>query len=246
MTHYSACIELLFKQDNDTIIDRIYRAKGAGFDTVEFWGWMQKDTAAIKQALDETGLKLAAIVAEPMVWLTDPDNHEAFLMGLEQSTETARMLGAPIMIAQAGNDRPGVPRAEQHQAIVNCLRRAGEQLQGSGVTLALEPLNDRVDHPGYFLTSTIEGLDIVDEVNRPEVRLLYDLYHSFVMDEQIAEVLEGRVDRIAHAHLADHPGRNEPGTGVMDWKARVSWLEANGYSGPMGLEYKPTGALSFP
>lgn len=242
MIHYSACIELLFKQEGDEIADRIHRAKQAGFDTVEFWGWMKKDVPEIKRALDETGVKLAAIVAEPMVWLTDPENHEAFLMGLAQSAATAKQLGAPVMIAQAGNMREGVSRQEQHEAIVQCLTKAADILAGTGVTLALEPLNDRVDHPGYFLTSTREGLDIVDEVNRPEIRLLYDLYHSFVMDEDIAEVLEGRVDRIVHAHLADHPGRNEPGTGRMDWQAWVAWLKDNGYDGLMGLEYRPTGA----
>lgn len=248
MIHYSACIELLFKHEGDTLADRIQHAKDAGFDRVEFWNWMNKDVPAIKQALEDTGVKLAAIVAEPMVWLTDPENHEVFLMGLEQSAQTALELGAPVMIAQAGNDRPDVPRAEQHLAIVTCLKRAADILAGTGVTLALEPLNDRVDHPGYFLTSTVEGLDIIDEVNRPEIRLLYDLYHSYVMDEDITEVLAGRVDRVVHAHLADHPGRNEPGTGTLEWQAWVQWLQTNGYRGLVGLEYRPTGApvTAFP
>jgi hydroxypyruvate isomerase len=116
------------------------------------------------------------------------------------------------------------------------------------VTITLEPLNDRVDHPGYFLTSTTEGLDIVDEVGRSEIRLLYDVYHAAAMGEEIA-LLGGRVDRIAHVHLADTPGRHEPGTGAMDWQARLDWLAARGYDGLVGLEYTPvaeTGAsLAF-
>ena len=125
-------------------------------------------------------------------------------------------------------------------ALTEGLARSAEILADSGVTLAVEPLNTLVDHVGYFLPSTVEGLDIVDEIGRPEIKILYDIYHSAVMSEEIAEVLAGRIDRVAHVHLADTPGRHEPGTGKLDWQARVAWLEANGYPGLVGLEYKPT------
>jgi hydroxypyruvate isomerase len=104
----------------------------------------------------------------------------------------------------------------------------------------LEPLNDRVDHLGYYLTSTREGLDIVDEVDRAEVKLVYDLYHSAMMGEETETVLDGRLDRVAHVHLADTQGRHEPGTGTMDWQARLDWLFSNGYQGLVGLEYRPS------
>jgi hydroxypyruvate isomerase len=153
------------------------------------------------------------------------------------------------MIAQAGDDRPGIPRGVQHAAIVKVLKEAADIVKGSGVTLALEPLNDRVDHPGYYLTSTVEGLDIVDEVDRPEIKLLYDIYHSAMMGEHIEDVLDGRLDRVVHVHLADTQGRGEPGSGTMDWRARLDWLADHGYTGFVGLEYRPTGSteesLSF-
>jgi len=242
MIRYSACIELLFAKPGDRFADRIRRAAAAGFDTVEFWHWRNKDLAEIADALTETKVSLAAFVAEPMIWLTDPANHDEFLKGLEASISTARMLAAPILIAQSGNNRPGVPRAEQHQAIVACLSRAADLLHGTGVTLALEPLNDRVDHPGYYLTSTGQGLDIIDEVGRPEIGLLYDIYHSAVMDETVEQAVGGRISHIAHVHLADHPGRHEPGSGSIDWRHRVDWLKAQGYQGLVGLEYSPSGA----
>lgn len=237
----SACIEWLFAQRSPQIDDRIRRAAKAGFTAVEFWGWRKKDLSAIEIALQETGLALSSIVVEPMLWLTDPDQHEAWLQGLAESIDAARRLGAPLMIAQAGNLRANVSRTEQHEAIVEVLKRGADVLEGSGVTLTLEPLNDRVDHPGYYLTSTAEGLDIIDAVGRPEVRLLYDIYHSAVMDEDTASVIGDRIDRIAHVHLADHPGRNEPGSGAMDWQDRLSWLKSRGYKGYVGLEYKPSG-----
>jgi hydroxypyruvate isomerase len=248
MTRYSACIEMLFRKDVPVFADRIRAAKAAGLDAVEFWQWSNKDLPAIEAALAEAGLPLAGILCEPVANITNPAAHGFFLEGVKASLVVARRLGAPVMIAQGGNIVAGASRAEQHAAIVECLKRAADIVAGSGITIALEPLNDRVDHPGYFVTSTTEGLDIVDEVGRPEIRLLYDIYHAAVMDEPI-DLLAGRVDRIAHAHLADTPGRHEPGTGTLDYQARIAWLEANGYSGLVGLEYMPladtVASLSF-
>jgi hydroxypyruvate isomerase len=237
---YSACLEWLFAAEAPDFADRIRLAKKAGLDGVEFWLWSNKDIDAIKAALDETGIQITGFVAEPMVPLTDPARHDEFLEGLKKSIAVAQRLGAPVLIAQAGADLPGKSRAEQRQALTDCLRRAADILAGSGVTLAVEPLNTLVDHAGYFLPSTAEGLDIIDDVGRPEIKILYDIYHSAVMSEDIATVLDGRLDRVAHAHLADAPGRHEPGTGSLDWQARVGWLEKNGYTGMVGLEYKPT------
>lgn len=242
MTRYSACIEWLFEKEAPVFADRIRAAKGAGLSGIEFWRSTAKDIDAIKAALDETGLAIVAILAEPPSQLVDPATHATFIEGLRASLETALRLGARAMIVTAGEERHDVPREVQHAAIVKVLREAADIVAGSGVVLALEPLNDRVDHPGYYLTSTVEGLDIIDEVDRPEVRLLYDIYHSAVMGEHIEDVLEGRLDRVAHVHLADTQGRGEPGSGTLDWQARLDWLAEQGYDGFVGLEYRPTGA----
>lgn len=239
---YSACIELLFAPEADDVAERIHLAAQAGFGAVEFWGWRDKDLDAIERALDETGITLVGMVSEPMAPLTDPAQHDRFLDGLVESMEVAQQLGARTLIAQAGDERRGVPRSEQREAIRVVLSEAADLLEDSGVTLALEPLNTRVDHPGYFLHSTAEGVDLIEQVNRPEIRLLYDLYHSYVMDETPRDVLAGKVHLIQHVHLADAPGRNEPGSGTMDWPARLDWLHAQGYRGWVGLEYRPTGA----
>ncbi len=237
---YSACIEWLFATEEPDVANRVRAAKAAGLDAVEFWRFSNKDCSAIRQALDETGLTLAGILCEPIAPLTNPESHQSFLEGVRTSLAAALQLGAKVIIAQAGDNQPGVARAAQHAAIVKVLKEAAKLLEGSGVVLALEPLNDRVDHPGYYLTSTQEGLDIVDEVGRPEVKLLYDIYHAAVMGEEI-EVLAGRLDRVVHVHLADTPGRGEPGSGRMDYVERLEWLAAQGYDGLVGLEYKPSG-----
>ncbi len=239
---FSACIEWLFAAEAPAFADRIRLAKDAGLDAVEFWSWSNKDLEAVAAALSETGLPLAAILCEPITNLTDPATHEAFLAGVSASAATARRLGAPVIIAQAGNLLPG-PRAGQQAAIISALREAVPRLADAGVTLGLEPLNDRVDHPGHYLTSTIEGLEIIDAVGSPNVRLVYDIYHAAVMGEPI-ELLEGRLDRVAHVHLADLPGRHEPGSGTLDYAARLGWLADHGYDGHVGLEYRPTVATA--
>jgi hydroxypyruvate isomerase len=192
---------------------------------------------------------MVGILTAPMQQITNPQTHAAFLQSVRSSLANALKLGAQAMIVTTGDERHDVPREVQHAAIVKVLKDAADIVKGSGVVLALEPLNDRVDHPGYYLTSTVEGLDIVDEVDRTEVRLLYDIYHSAMMGEHTEDVLEGRLDRVAHVHLADTQGRGEPGSGTMDWQARLDWLADHGYEGFVGLEYRPTGStedsLSF-
>ncbi|MFJ7356158.1 TIM barrel protein [Phyllobacterium sp. NPDC097923] len=237
---YSACIEWLFAPESPDFANRIRLARDAGLDAVEFWKWTEKDIPAVEKALAETKLALSSLVAEPMIPLTDPASHDAFLVGLRASAEMANRLGAKVLIAQAGDDLPGRTRAEQHQALVDCLTQAADVLAGTGVVLGLEPLNTLIDHKGYFLHSTVEGLDIIDEVNRPEIRIVYDIYHSLVMGEATAEVLKDRIDHVAHVHIADHPGRNEPGSGTLELSKSLHWLFDNGYNGFVGLEYRPT------
>ena len=242
MMRFSACIDMLFVPETADVARRIHLAKAAGMDAVEFWLWSNKDLAAIEDALGETGITLAGIVAEPFAELTRPSDHDRFLDGLEQSLEIAKRLGTQVMIAQAGPELPGIARGSQHEALVQAMDLSARVLEGSGVRLALEPLNTLVDHKGYYLASTAEGLDIIDEVGRPEIALLYDLYHSMVMGEDTASVLAGRVDRIAHIHIADHPGRNQPGTGGLPLRKSVEWLIGQGYDGYVGLEFRPTGS----
>ncbi|MET3927674.1 TIM barrel protein [Devosia sp. 2618] len=239
---YSACIDMLFVPETADVAERIRLAKASGMDAVEFWLWSNKDLNAIEDALGETGLPLAGIVAEPFAELTRTSEHDRFLDGLAQSLAVAQRLGTTVMIAQAGPELAGIERAQQHDALVEAMARSADVLKGSGVRLALEPLNTLIDHKGYYLHSTVEGLDIVDAVDRPEIALLYDLYHSMVMGEDTATVLAGRVDRIAHIHVADHLGRNEPGSGELPLKASLDWLVAQGYGGFVGLEFVPTGA----
>jgi hydroxypyruvate isomerase len=242
MRRYSACIEMLFVPETDDFAQRIRLAAAEGFKQVEFWRWSNKDLAAIEVALGESGVALCGIVAEPFAELTRESDHDRFLAGLEKSRDVALRLGAKVLICQSGPLLADIDRPRQHDALVSAMARSADVLAGSGVTLALEPLNDRVDHPGYYLTSTSEGLDIVDAVNRPEIGITYDMYHSMVMGEDPEQVVSGRISRIAHLHVADHPGRNQPGSGTLALRQELDWLVEQGYAGLIGLEFRPTGS----
>ncbi len=156
----------------------------------------------------------------------------------------ARTLGVGNLIVVSGDIDERIGADQQRAAIVEVLRRAAPVAAARDVTLLVEPLNTRVDHVGTFLDSTEEGFAIVDDVGEPNVRLLFDLYHAAVMGEDVEAVLASRIADVGHIHVADTPGRHEPGTGVIDWTRVFAWLSAQGYGGRIGLEYLPVASTT--
>lgn len=112
--------------------------------------------------------------------------------------------------------------------------------EAAGVTLLLEPLNTRIDHPGMFLNNTRLALDIIEAVDSPRLQLLFDVYHSMVMEEEMEEVLGGRMHRVGHVQIAQAPDRNEPDPRSGEWPNVIARLQRLGYNGAIGLEYKPS------
>ena len=204
----------------------------------------------MERALGDSGLELTLFSTEPRSPIVDPATHHEFVVGLRESAAVAKRLGAYGLCVLAddrgvggGSElRTNVTRREQHDAIVAALRLGAPIAAAAGLVLLLEPLNSKLDHVGYFLDRTTEGLDIVEEVDHPAVRLLYDMYHSTMMGERPAEVLGKRASLVGHVHVADVPGRHEPGSGTVDWAAYMATLRELGYGGRIGLEYWPTGS----
>lgn len=238
--HLAPCIEWMFADDHADMGDRIRAAKAAGFEAAEFHLWRDKDLDSIAAALAETGVTLTGACVDPRRSLVDPAQHEEFLAAVADSLAAAQKIGSPPMIVASGFTREGVSAQEHFNEAVSVLKRAAALAEAADVMLVLEPLNDRVEHPGMYLVSTTLGLDIVDAVNSPKLRLLYDVYHSAVMDEDMETVLSGRMHLVHHVQIADLPGRNEPGTGTIDWAGTISTLKRLGYEGAIGMEYRPT------
>jgi hydroxypyruvate isomerase len=236
-----ACIEWLFGEE-PSFSARIGRAAAAGLRHVEFWTWRDKDLDAVGQALSETGIALRVFVSEPTGRLVDPSTHAEFVAGVQASAAAARTLGCGHLIVLSGDRLPGATDHDQRDAVIGGLRQAAPVAAEHGVTLLLEPLNTRLDHPTEFLDSTARGLDIVEAVAAENVRLLLDVYHAVMMGESPQASAGDRLELVGHVHAADVPGRHEPGTGTIDWRAIVSWLDSGGYDGAIGLEFMPARA----
>ncbi len=234
----TACIEWLFEDVTDNFSDRIYKAKEAGLDGVEFHLWRDKPIADIKKALDETGITLTSFCVDPRRSIVDETQLLEFLDAVKDSIDVAKQLNCKKMIIASGFLLEDVTPEQHFEYALRSLRRAAALAEQAGITLLLEPINTRVDHPGMYLDSNTVGLNLVEAINSPGLRLLYDAYHSIVMEEDIETVIEGRVKWVDHIQVADMPGRGAPGTGDVNWKAVMAMLNRENYTGWIGLEYK--------
>ena len=212
-----------------------------GYTAVETYDWRMLDTTAVKEILEETGVDLVSILVMENR-LTTPACRDLWLESLKATCEAASKMGVKRAITQVGNDT-GAPRAEQHTAIVETLKAAKPILERYGVIVMPEPLNIKVNHPGYYLTSAAEAFDICREVDSPFVKIVYDIYHQQVTEGDIIPTVTKNLDLIAHLHSAGHPGRHELWEGELNYKYIFDAIDKAGYTGACGLEY---GALGDP
>lgn len=241
-------IELLFTEAGDDYAARVRAAADAGFTAVEMWGptgvdapSKPKDLPALKAALEETGLVLTAQLSEPRTqFMIPPWDHSEFFRKLDEGVQIATDLGCPRMVVGSGTGFGGWKRQVQLDKLIEIYQKAIAQIDGSGITLVLEPVNIRVDHPGSLLDRTSEAVYVARGVDSAHFRVLYDIYHSAVEGEDMAAELAAAGDLIGYVQLADTPGRGEPGTGTLNWEERLGLLRTSGYEGPIGLEYYPT------
>ena len=239
----SPVIEWIFAPEHPNFVDRVHAAKAAGFSNVEFHFWRNKPLADVRRALDETGITLNGILVEPWSCLISADQRRGeFLQALTNTLAAAKQLGSKAVVMPSGMTDAGVDRRVQHDAMVASLKLGAQLAADAGVLMLLEPVNTKVDHPGIFLDTTTEGLDVVEAVGHPSVRLLYDIYHSHAMGEDPATVHGQRMHLVGHVQAADFPGRHQPGTGSIPWSRMLELLWNRGYRGPIGLEYRPEGS----
>ncbi len=221
-------------------IERIEAVAQAGYSAFEFWKWQDKDMPAIKEAKERLGLECAAFAVRGGT-LLDPANHQQFCDTLSQAAERANQLTCPSLIVTTGNTLPDVPRERQLDDLRRGLEGVAKAAQAGGVVAVVEPLNSKVDHKGYFLDHGPEAFQLVEEINNPHLRVLYDIYHMQIMDGDIIATIEQQIDKIGHFHVADVPGRHEPGTGELNYPNIFRRIDATGYTGFVGLEYRPSG-----
>lgn len=232
----SVCIDAVLGELSKGDAIRIVRE--AGIDAFEFWGWWDKDLDEVRSARDEFGLQIAACCTK-FISLVDPGTREDYLAGLTESIAAAKQLGTRTLISQVGDFRPGVPRQQQHDCLVEGLRKAAPLLQAADVTLVIEPLNELVNHPGYYLVRSDEAFQIIDEVGSSHVKVVFDIYHQQVSEGHLIQNISTHIDKIAHFHAAGNPGRHELTRGELDYRSIFAAIEETDYDGFVGLEYWP-------
>ncbi|RRJ29449.1 hydroxypyruvate isomerase family protein [Halocatena pleomorpha] len=236
MPNISVCVEMVY--DDEPFHERITRAAEAGADAVEFWDWREKNLDDIENAAADADIPIVGCVAGGT--LTDPSVADDAVETVRESIEMAASLGMLSLIVTTGPNQDGLDRTTQHNSVVDILSRVAPDAEAAGVTLVLEPLNTTVDHPGYYLETSEEGYEIIDTVDSPNVRLLYDVYHQQITEGNVIQNITEHIDSIGHIHVADVPGRHEPGTGKLDYENIFEAIEATEYDGYVGCEFSPT------
>ena len=129
---------------------------------------------------------------------------------------------------------------QKGQSVLDGLKALAPLAEKAGVTLVLEPLNNLVDHAGYWLKYADVGFELVREINSPNIRLLFDIYHQQVTEGNLIQRLTSHLDLIGHVHIADVPGRHQPGSGEINYPVVLGKLREAGYTGYVGCEFEPT------
>ena len=243
MPRFAANLTMLFTEL--PFLDRFAAAARAGFEAVEFLFPYAYPAAEIRQRLDAHGLALVLHNLPAGNWdagergiACHPDRMAEFREGVAQAIVYAKALGVKQLNCLAGKAPPGVADDVLRQTFVENLRFAAAELKNAGLRLLIEPINT-FDIPGFYLHRTAQAVSILDEVGADNAFVQYDIYHAQRMEGELTATLHKYLPRIGHIQLADNPGRNEPGSGEINYPFLFAQLDRIGYDGWIGCEYKP-------
>lgn len=239
--HISCCMDMMFSYCD--FYARFAKIKAAGINTVEFWKWSNKDIDRIAAELkrlqmqvsifnmDSTDADLSYALSRGILNAGDSDS---FLSALQESIPVYKALGARGMIVLIGEN---AAYSEQH--VLACLQAALPVLEKENIQLLVEPLNN-TDRAGYAMPYATPVLALLRKLHSPRVKMLYDIYHQSMMGDFDMDEIRENIDLIGHFHVADAPGRHEPGTGTVDYVRILREISKTGYTGCVGLEYRAT------
>ena len=232
----SVCIDSVF--DGKTFDEACKSVKESGISAIEFWGWWDKDLNVLAEAQLENNLRISACCTK-FVSLVDANLRSLYLEGLKESITIAKKLNTGILISQVGDFLMDIPREVQYKSLVDGLKEAAPLVEESGITLVIEPLNELIDHKGYFLVKSDEAFKIIDEVNSPNIKVIFDIYHQQISEGQLIKNIVSNIDKIGHFHAAGNPGRNELQIGEINYPEVFNAIRKTDFSGYVGLEYWP-------
>ena len=243
MPRFAANLTMLFGET--PFLDRFAAAKAAGFSGVEYLFPYDYDKADLREQLDEHGLVQVLHNLPAGDWAAGergiailPDRVDEFRDGVARAISYAKALDCRQLNCLVGVAPRDVDPFEMNEVLVENLRFAADALARERIKLLVEPINT-LDIPGFFLNKTEQAVQLIADVRSSNLFIQYDIYHMQVMEGDIARSLQKHLPRIAHVQLADNPGRNEPGTGEINYPFLFRHLDTLGYRGWVGCEYKP-------
>lgn len=224
-------------------LDRVKQTAALGFPALEFWPLAGKDLDALASLTQDLGIEIAQFTA----WgfkpgMNDPKNHDDVVKTIKEACVAAKKLKCKKACVVAGDDIPGMTQAEMHANVIKALKSVARIVEDNDLTLILEPMNIRVDHKGHCLYGSAPAIHICQEVGSSHVKINWDLYHMHITEGDLCGHLrEGmQTKTIGYLQLADHPGRNEPGTGEIHYNRVLKEAFDLGYRDYIGLECRPT------
>lgn len=243
MPRFAANLTMLFTEL--PFLERFEAAAKAGFRAVEFLFPYEFAAEEIAARLKGNGLELVLHNLPAGDWAAGergigclPARVAEFREGVGRAIEYATALECPKINCLAGIRPADVTAEAARGTLVENLGFAAERLGAAGIELLLEPVNSR-DVRGFFVDRSALALGIIDEVGAGNLKLQYDIYHAQVLEGDLAATIERELARIGHLQLADNPGRHEPGTGEINFPYLFQRIDALGYAGWIGCEYKP-------
>lgn len=226
---------------------RFVYAKKCGANAVEFWKWSNKDIGKVKEELTKNELSCSIFNIdcrdEKLSYdlsrgILNAGRKDEFVMALKESIPIYKELNANGMIVLIGETLE-TDYEEQIVNIIRCLEAAVSIVEKENITLLLEPLND-LDRKNYFLPRSKEVLEIIRQVNSPNIKILLDLYHEQLMAGNLINTIKENLQYIGHIHVADVPGRHEPGTGEIPYREIFRQLKEIDYKEYVGFEFRST------
>ena len=222
----------------DTPEAKVEVAAAWGLPAYEWLG-ASGDQSALRKKADALGMELSCtggagkIGPGTMVTLED---HDKVVQQFKERVAFAKTVNCRHLVGLSGNERKDISYEKQMENVIKCVKRLAPIAEDNDVILVMEALNPLVDHKGYFLTRTDQTMTILKEVNSPNVKMLFDIYHQQITEGNVIRNITQNIDRIGHFHVADNPGRKEPGTGELNYKNIFKAIAATGYKDFVALE----------
>jgi hydroxypyruvate isomerase len=245
MTKLAANLTMLYNEVD--FLDRFEAASKSGFKGVEYLFPYAYPKEQLAERLERHRLTQVLHNLPAGDWAKGergiachPDRVGEFQEGVGKAIDYATTLKCKQVNCLAGIAPAGVDSAKVRATFVSNLRFAADKLAAAGIKLLIEPINT-FDIPGFYLSHTQQALDLIRDTGSSNLFVQYDIYHMQRMEGELANTIKAHLGQIPHLQLADNPGRNEPGTGEINYRFLFGFLDAIGYSGWIGCEYKPKG-----